>query len=114
MFVFSINRAVGERPFDARDRNFVRLFCRELFALPEMLLARSDRGPLARLSPRAREVLLALVEGDGEKQIALRLGISRHRVHDLVKELHRKFGVSSRGELVAAYYRRRLRGPDGA
>ncbi|MDX2037030.1 MAG: helix-turn-helix transcriptional regulator [Isosphaeraceae bacterium] len=106
---FSVNRAWGDRPFEDRDRRFVRLVCEELFALPETSLVRDVRGPLARLSPRLRDVLLALVEGDGEKQAALRLGISRHTVHDLVKELYRRFDVSSRGELLAAYYRRRLR-----
>ncbi len=106
--VFSLNRALGERAFHPRERAFLRLFCRELFALPAPALVRNDQGPLARLSPRSRDVLLALVEGDGEKQVALRLGISKHRVHDLVKALYRAFGVSSRAELIAAYYRRRL------
>lgn len=105
---FSLNRAWGERSFEDRDRRFLRLVCEELDALPEAVLVRDGQGPLGRLSPRAREVLLALVEGDGEKQVALRLGLSRHTVHDLVKDLYRRFGVASRGELLAAYYRRRL------
>jgi DNA-binding CsgD family transcriptional regulator len=29
------------------------------------------------------------------------MGLSRHTVHDYVKALHRHFGVSSRGELLA-------------
>jgi DNA-binding NarL/FixJ family response regulator len=41
------------------------------------------------------------MEGDSEKQAALRLDISRNTVHDYVKQLHQRFGVSSRGELLA-------------
>jgi DNA-binding NarL/FixJ family response regulator len=37
-----------------------------------------------------------------EKQIAAELGISQHTVHVYVKQLYRKFGVSSRPELFIA------------
>ena len=102
---FSINRAAGERRFGARDRAVFRLFLEEARALSSTALTVDATGPFADLSPRAREVLAALVEGDGEKQIAARLGLSRHTVHDYLKALHRRFGVSSRGELLAAYRR---------
>jgi len=53
------------------------------------------------LPPRLRQVLAGLLKGDSEQQVALRLGISAHTVHEHVKRLHRRFGVSSRGELLA-------------
>ena len=53
------------------------------------------------LSPRLRQTLLRLLDGDSEKQIAGRLGISRHTVHIYVKALYKHFRVSSRGELMA-------------
>jgi DNA-binding CsgD family transcriptional regulator len=49
--------------------------------------------------------LACLAEGDSEQQVALRLGISAHTVHEHVKRLHRRFGVSSRGELLAHWFR---------
>ncbi|HTO96771.1 MAG TPA: LuxR C-terminal-related transcriptional regulator, partial [Myxococcales bacterium] len=40
--------------------------------------------------------------GRSEKQVAAQLGLSLHTVHDYVKGLHRRLGVQSRGELLAA------------
>ena len=59
-------------------------------------------GPsVSDLPPRVRQVLVCLMEGDSEKQVALRLGISPYTVHDYVKQLHHRFEVSSRGELLS-------------
>ncbi|MEM7807371.1 MAG: helix-turn-helix transcriptional regulator [Planctomycetota bacterium] len=55
------------------------------------------------LTDRQREVLDRLLAGDSEKEIAGRLGISRHTVHGHVKDLHRLHAVCSRGELLARY-----------
>ena len=64
--------------------------------LPTPALPRTD------LSRRLRQTLDALVTtGDSEKQIADRLGISPHTTHQYVKALFRRFGVSSRAELMA-------------
>ena len=56
-----------------------------------------------KLSPRARQVLTCLLNGDSEKQIASRLQISQHTVHTYVKKLHESLGVNSRGELLARF-----------
>ena len=71
-------------------------------------------GPLARfteprpsaLPPRARAVLRCLLEGDADKQIAARLGISRLTVNVHTKVIYKHFGVSSRAELLARWVRR--------
>lgn len=55
------------------------------------------------LSPRQRETLAYLLAGHGEKSIAFALGLSPHTVHNYVRHLHRVFGVSSRGELLARF-----------
>jgi DNA-binding CsgD family transcriptional regulator len=60
-------------------------------------------GRVAGLSPRQRQVMWFLVAGYGRKQVAAQLGISEHTVNDYAKALHRHFGVSSRGELVAKF-----------
>jgi DNA-binding CsgD family transcriptional regulator len=55
-----------------------------------------------------RQVLRALLEGDGDKQIARRLGLTRYTVNQYVKSLFRHFGVQSRAELLARWVRRRF------
>ena len=40
-----------------------------------------------------------------ERQVALKLKISQHTVHVYVKQLYKRFGVSSRGELLARFVR---------
>ena len=102
---YSINRAVGDPAFDARDVALLRLFTSEARALYGGPLSIARPGPVDRLPPRLRAVLGAIVEGDTEKQIALRLSLSPHTVHDYVKALHRKSGASCRADLLAYYYR---------
>ena len=55
---------------------------------------------LGRLPGQLRQVLVCLLQGDAEKEIAYRLGISRHTVNRHVQRLYRRLGVHSRGELT--------------
>jgi DNA-binding CsgD family transcriptional regulator len=57
------------------------------------------------LAPRLRQTLELLVAGDSERQVALKLKISQHTVHVYVKQLYKRFGVNSRGELLARFIR---------
>jgi DNA-binding NarL/FixJ family response regulator len=66
--------------------------------------------PLARLSPRLRQTLDCLLEGDSEKQVAARLGLALPTVREYVQLLYRHFEVNSRAELMA-YFLRRYRRP---
>jgi DNA-binding CsgD family transcriptional regulator len=101
----SLIRPLGARPFDERQRRLLELFHRDMCRLLGTKLAKPGGPSIAQLSPRLAQVLLRLLEGDGEKQIALRLGISRHTVHEHVKRLHRHFGVSTRAELLSQCFR---------
>jgi DNA-binding CsgD family transcriptional regulator len=105
-FGFSPNRAVGDRAFSSGDVRLLGLLHDELARLVGAILADHRDGPLVRLTPRLRQTLEALLEGDSEKQIALRLQLSRHTIHEYVVELYRRFGVHSRAELLAIYVRR--------
>jgi DNA-binding CsgD family transcriptional regulator len=58
------------------------------------------------LAPRVRQVLRCLLEGDGDKQIARRLGISPYTVNQYTKVIYRHFRVASRAELLALWIRR--------
>jgi DNA-binding NarL/FixJ family response regulator len=58
--------------------------------------SRSSAGPLARLSPREREVLGLVAEGLTNQQIAERLVLSEHTVHRHMTNILRKLGSPSR------------------
>lgn len=62
------------------------------------------------LDGRVREVASLLLEGLCEKEVAARLHISRHTVHDHVKTLYRLLGVRSRPEFFAYAIAQDLRG----
>jgi len=102
MFFVRVTRAMGDPAYTVREQRILRLFVAGLAPLIGTKLA-SVASPNANgITPRMRDVLARLLRGDSEKQVAARLGISRHTVHDHVKRLYRHFGVSSRGELLAA------------
>jgi DNA-binding CsgD family transcriptional regulator len=67
-------------------------------AKPRDALARARR-----LSPRERQTLAWLLGGDGEKQVARAMGLSRHTVHAYVKSVYRHFQVDSRPALLAQF-----------
>ncbi len=58
------------------------------------------------LPPRLRQTLKHLLSGDSERQIARKMQLSPHTVHDYVKALYTRFSVSSRQELTAWWVRR--------
>lgn len=99
--VIVLHRAAADGAFPARAPRLVQLVQRELKPLIGRNLASNDPAADYRaLSPQLRRVLCCLLQGDSEKQAALRLGISRHTVDRHVQRLHSRFGVHSRGELL--------------
>lgn len=101
----AIHRGTNERDFSERERRLLKLFHIEL--------GRLIGGPLASglsheqaLSPRLRQTLSCLVDGDSEKQVAARMGLSRTTVHQYVTMLYRRYGVHSRAELMVKVLRR--------
>ena len=105
--VFSINRAVDDTPFTARDKALVRLIHEELGLLfgTHLSLNLDSQALPADLSPRLQAVLICLLAGDSEKEIASRIRLSIHTVHEYVKQLYCRFGVHSRAELFAIAHR---------
>jgi DNA-binding CsgD family transcriptional regulator len=100
----ALNRAAGDPPFGRRECRLVHLFQLEIVPLIGGALAGPEEPP--SLSPRLRQTLTALLDGDSEKQAARRLGLSINTVHEYVTALYRHFGVSSRAELLALFLRR--------
>jgi DNA-binding CsgD family transcriptional regulator len=97
----ALRRARGDRDFTsrhvtmidaiARSNGFLRAFTTPMPAVETVL------------PKRLREVLGALLRGQSEKQIATLLGISVNTVHVYVKSLHKRLGVTSRGELMSLW-----------
>lgn len=104
---FSINRAVGDTPFTAADKALVRLIHEELGLLfgTRLNLNLDSQALPTDLSPRLQAVLICLLAGDSDKEIASRIRLSVHTVHEYVKQLYCRFGVHSRAELFAIAHR---------
>ena len=96
------HRLLGDRPFSARERNILDFFHRELGRLIGGALASGLESRAKPLSPRLRQTFMCLIEGDSEKQIASRLGLSHATAHQYVTTLYRLFNVQSRGQLMAS------------
>ena len=92
--------------FTPRQKAFIREGCALLAPLVGGPLARFTEPSPTDLRPRARQVLQCLLEGDGDKQVAGRLGISEYTVNEHTKHIYRHFGVRSRAELLARWVRR--------
>jgi len=58
------------------------------------------------LSPRERDVLDGLAEGQAYKQISGQLGVSIHTVRNYIRRIYEKLHVCSRTEAVAKYLRK--------
>jgi DNA-binding CsgD family transcriptional regulator len=98
-------RPPGEPRFSSRDRRILHLFHTELARHLNGDLAPPGCDPISRLPPRLRQVLVCLLEGDSESQVAPRMGITPATTHQYVKALYRRLGVSTRAELMAQFVR---------
>jgi DNA-binding CsgD family transcriptional regulator len=102
-----LSRPLGvRRDFTRRHRRLVEESYAQLAPLLGGALARHTSPSPADLPPRVREVLACLLEGDGDKQVARRLGISPYTVNQYTKQIYRHFRVAGRTELLALWLRR--------
>lgn len=69
--------------------------------------ARDDIRLLLDLSPREFQIVLHIIDGLSQQEIARRIGCSRHTVDSHVRRIFRKLGVGNRaaaaGRLLVAY-----------
>ncbi len=105
----SVSRGFGSTPFSPEDRALIEIFHLAVGKAMSMPAADSNRASSeacrAALPPRAREILDCLLRGAQNKDIAEQLRISPNTVHHYCKMVFRAFGVSSRGALIARWYR---------
>jgi DNA-binding CsgD family transcriptional regulator len=102
----ALNRALGERDFSPREQRLLNFFHGELGRLIGGSLVSATEPSHEKLSRRLRQTLACLLEGDSEKQVAARLGLSHATTHQYVTALYRRFGVQSRAELLAYFIKR--------
>jgi DNA-binding CsgD family transcriptional regulator len=108
----SMHRPLGQPAFSERWCRLIHTFHGELVPLLGTALATTTDPSPSDLSPRLQTVLASLLEGDSEKQVAARLGLSPYTVHEYVKRVYDHFGARSRAELLG-YFLRRSRGKSG-
>jgi DNA-binding CsgD family transcriptional regulator len=107
--VITVLRALGERDFSPREQRLLNFFHAELGPLIGRVLVSATEPSPVKLSRRLRQTLAYLLEGDSEKQVADRLGLSQATTHEYVTALYRHFGVQSRAQLMAHAIKRLAR-----
>jgi DNA-binding NarL/FixJ family response regulator len=107
--VIALLRARGEREFSPRQQRVLSFFHGELGGLIGRSLVSATEPRPDKLSPRLRQTLACLLEGDSEKQIASHLGLSQATTHQYVTALYRQFRVQSRARLMAHAIKRLAR-----
>lgn len=96
-----VHREFGDEPFTRAHHRLLRMMHKELARLWGRDVLRAAKDATSDLPPRLQQTLDELLAGSSEKQIATKLELSRHTIHNYVKALHQRFEVSSRGELLA-------------
>jgi DNA-binding CsgD family transcriptional regulator len=95
-------RKTGKPSFGERERRLASLVFEQVSWLhPNDLAPPPTEASTSTLSPRERQVMSLLLEGDSRKEVAKKLGLSQHTVADYLKVIYRKMGVCSRAELLA-------------
>ena len=104
--VITLHRAPGERNFSSREARLLNFFHGELGPLIGRALVSATEPSPEKVSPRLRQTLACLMEGDSEKQVAARLSLSHDTTHQYVTALYRHFRVRSRAQLMALIVKR--------
>lgn len=100
--IVTLIRPQGAPAFTERDAYLADL-CLSEMAWPFTADMSFTDPRVESLQPRLKKVMKHLLEGDSEKQVALKLKLSPHTVHEYVKNLYSELGVNSRGELLAQF-----------
>jgi DNA-binding CsgD family transcriptional regulator len=100
--IVTLVRGADDAPFTDRDAYLSEL-CLSEMAWPYTPEMDYTDPRIEALQPRLKKVMRLLLEGDSEKQVALKLGLSPHSVHQYVKQLYAQLEVNSRGELLAQW-----------
>lgn len=101
-----VNAVVCKQGGSTRLAEVINTVCQGGQSIPPELIARAgeaagDGGGLAaRLSPREREIVMAVAEGLRNREIAEARGISEGAIKVSLFRIYEKLGVRSRSELI--------------
>jgi DNA-binding CsgD family transcriptional regulator len=98
------HRRRAKADFGEREKTIVHLVLSRVDWMHRHGIHEAAHEQVIRLSPRERQVLLLMLNGQGRKAIAANLSISEHTVGDYQKKLHKHFNVTSRAELQAYFF----------
>ena len=98
-----LHRRVGAGRYTVEDVEMVKTVFGNVAWLHDAVPVVEASATVLQLSPRERQVLMFLIAGDNRKQVALKTKLSEHTVTDYIKAIYKKFGVSSRAELLAKF-----------
>ena len=99
----ALYRRSGQPLFTERDRAIVHLVLQQVDWLHREGLNVPAGTTVLELSPRERQVLILLLGGDSQKEVAKKLGLSVFTVGDYVKKIYLQLRVNSRAELLATF-----------
>ena len=94
-----LQRCHRDPQFSERDKAIIHML--HTNAPHVYYVAAPERSESLRLAPRLQPVFRYLLQGDAEKEVAVKLKLSRHTVHRYVQAIYNEFDVHSRGELLA-------------
>ncbi len=97
------HRRVGSSRFTVREVGIARLVFSNVRWMHESIATVEASSNVLELSPRERQVVMFLINGDSRKEVARKLDLSEYTVSDHLKEIYRKFGVNSRAELLSKF-----------
>jgi DNA-binding CsgD family transcriptional regulator len=99
----TVIRERGDRDFSADEMELVGLFHNGAWPLWNRHRLRTTEELVASfpLSPRERQTISCLLDGQSPSEVADTLGISRNTCHQYIKSIYRKLGVRSRAQLLA-------------
>lgn len=101
---FHLMRAEGREPFTDTHRGTLELALAGLSRwLNWLTLSHGPSLSTGPLPPHQRKVLLLLLTGLSEKQIAAELNLSTNTAHQYVTSLYRRFGARNRPSLTAKW-----------
>lgn len=108
--MFALRRRIADDTVHAAEEetDTVPAVKTEVKTESSVALADEEKNPLAKLSPKKREVAELICLGYTNKDIAKTLVISEHTVKDYVKDIYIALEVHSRLELAALINNYRL------
>lgn len=103
-FAFALKRTTATPEFEAQTRDWLTCAVAGLGRWLQWLALShgvpSHHGPM---TPQHRKVLLCLLSGLNEKQIANKLKLNIHTTHQCITAIYRRFDVRSRASLTAQW-----------